>query len=294
MKVGYVCTNFNNSSYTQAAIESLRAGSRWEDVRVVVVDNRSNEGDIAALKAMGRDFPEVELIFSPENVGYFPGLNIGIQHLRRCFPEIDHVVIGNNDLVFPPMFIEVMQRHRGVFDRWAVVAPDLVTPDGVHQNPHVLYEFGAFRKFFWGLHYFSYPTALLVLRAARLAGNIVVRRERAPTSKLYKDPGPILMGIGACYLLGPIFFRHFTRLCAPTFLMAEEAFLSEQLKTIGQMPYYDPRFVITHLDHATMQKLPGRRLWQMARDGYRVYRRYLGMSSDEQARFIATHLRDTP
>jgi GT2 family glycosyltransferase len=290
MKIGFVCTNYNNSSYTREAITSLRAGSRWEDVQVVVVDNRSNEGDVAALKAMGRDFPGVELIFNPENVGYFPGLNIGIRHLRRTFPGIDHVVVGNNDLVFPPTFVETVQRHREVFDQWAVVAPDLVTLDGVHQNPHVVHPFGAFRRFIWDIHYFSYPTALLVLRAAKVVGSLMVRPERAPTSELFKQPGPIMIGFGACYLLGPRFFQHFSGLCAPTFLMVEEWFLSEQLKLIGQMPYYDPRFVIMHHDHATTDKLPGRRHWQLSRDGYRVYKRYLAMTHDEQGRFLADHI----
>jgi GT2 family glycosyltransferase len=294
MKVGYVCTNYNNSAVTRQAIESLRAGTRWEDVEIVVVDNRSNDGDVAALEAMGREFPRVELVLNPENVGYFRGLNIGIRRLRRRFPGIDHVIVGNNDLVFPPTFIETMQRHREVFDTWAVVAPDLVTLDGVHQNPHVLFPVGAFRRFIWDLHYLSYPIALLVLRAAALAGNLMLRPERAPTSELYKRPGPILMGIGACYLLGPRFFEHFDRLCAPTFLMAEEAFLSEQLKTIGQMPYYDPRFTLVHHDHATMARLPGRRVWEISRDGYHIYRRYLAMSIDDRARFIAAQLRDTP
>jgi len=294
MKVGFVCTNYNNSSFTRAAIASLRAGSRWDDVQVVVVDNRSKDEDVAALKEIGRDYPEVELILNPENVGYFPGLNIGIRHLRRKFPEIEHVVVGNNDLVFPPNFVETVQRHREVFDSWAVVAPDLVTLDGLHQNPHVLYPVGAFRRLIWDLNYLSYPTARLVNQAAKVAGRLMMRPERTPTSELWKKPGPILMGIGAAYLLGPLFFRHFTQLCAPTFLMAEEAFLTEQLKTIGQLPYYDPRFVITHHDHATMDKLPGRHVWEISRDGYRIHRRYLAMSTAEQARFIAANIGEVP
>jgi len=292
MKVGFVCTNYNNSSYTRDAIASLRSGGGWEDVRVVVVDNKSSDDDIAALERVVRDFPRVELVLNPKNVGYFPGLNIGIRHLRTTFPEVEHVVVGNNDLVFPETFVETLQRHREVFDTWAVIAPDLVTLDGVHQNPHVVYPFGAFRRLIWDLYYLSHASAVLVLQVGRVTGSFSVRPERAPRSDLFKMPGPIMIGFGACYLLGPVFFRHFTRLCGPTFLMAEEFFLSEQLKTIGQMPYYDPRFVITHHDHATTDQLPRRRHWQISRDGYRVYKRYLAMSREEQTSFIAAGIRD--
>jgi GT2 family glycosyltransferase len=130
----------------------------------------------------------------------------------------------------------------------------------------------------------------LMLRAARAMGGMAMRSERVPGTDLHQRPGPILMGIGACYLLGPLFFRHFAGLCAPTFLMAEEAFLTEQLRTVGQAPYYDPRFRIVHHDHATMDTLPGRRLWQFQRDGYRAYQRYLALPRDAQLRYIADHV----
>ncbi len=120
--------------------------------------------------------------------------------------------------------------------------------------------------------------------------SFTVRPERTPRSELFKTSGPITMGLGACYLLGPVFFRHFTKLCAPTSLMQEEFFLSEQLKSIGQMLYYDTRFVITHHDHATTGQLPGRRHWQISRDAYRVYKRYLALSPAERAESIASGL----
>ena len=98
------------------------------------------------------------------------------------------------------------------------------------------------------------------------------------------------MGYGACYLLGPLFFRHFDCLCAPTFLMQEEFFLSEQLKFIGQMTYYDPRFVVQHVGHATMHRVPSRRHWGFSRDAYRTYKCYLGLSREEQCRLIAPRI----
>ncbi|HTK55243.1 MAG TPA: glycosyltransferase [Gemmatimonadales bacterium] len=290
MRVGFVFTNYNNSSFTREAIASLRAGTRWPETEVVIVDNRSNETDVAALREMTAGVGNVTLLLNPENVGYFPGLNIGLRHLRQAHPDLAHVVVGNNDLVFPPDFVETVQRSQDLFEKWAVIAPDLVTLDGVHQNPHVLYPFGRLRWLLWELYYLSYPGAMLMVKAARALGGKAMRAERAPDSELFKTPRPILMGIGACYLLGPLFFQHFAGLCAPTFLMAEEAFLAEQLKTIGQQPYYDPRFRISHHDHGTMDTLPGRWVWNVSRDGYRMYRRYLAMTRDDQLRFISDHI----
>ena len=71
-------------------------------------------------------------------------------------------------------------------------------------------------------------------------------------------------------------------------MMQEEFFLAEQLKHIGQMPYYDPRFVVTHFDHAATHQLPGRHYWQISREAHRVSKHYLSLPAAEQAEFIAS------
>jgi GT2 family glycosyltransferase len=287
MKIGYVCTNYNNSSFTRGAIASLKNGPRGTDVRVVVVDNQSRAEDVAQLRALAAEFADVELVLNPDNAGYFPGLNIGIRRMRERWPDAGILAVGNNDLVFPPDFVDTVERHRDVLGTWAVVAPDLVTFDGVHQNPHVLHPISPLRKLTWDLYYVSYGTAQLIKRAARLTRRFTIRAENDTASELYTRPGPIEQGYGACYLIGPTFFRHFARFCAPTFMMHEEFFLFEQLKVIGQLTYFDPRFVVRHHGHATTDLLPGRRQWAIARDAHLVYKRYLRLSPDAQRRLIA-------
>jgi GT2 family glycosyltransferase len=294
MILGYVCTNFNNSAFTRGAVASLEPTLRAGGARVVVVDNASRPNDAAALGALAAEFPHVEVILNRANLGYFGGLNVGIEHLRRVAPEVEILAIGNNDLEFPADFPRTVARHRDVFDRWAVVAPDLVTFDGVHQNPHVLRPISALRKRIWDLYYASYPAATVIKHAARLTKRFTVREENSPSSLLYRAAGPIEQGYGACYLVGPAFFRHFTRLAAPTFMMQEEFFLGEQLKTIGQQTYYDPRFVVRHHGHATMDALPSRRHWALSHDAHVVYKRYEGLSPADQTQFITAASQGAP
>ena len=282
MKIGYVCTNYNNSGFTRAAIASLLGGTRPGDVRIVVVDNKSSDADVAGLRAIEREFAAVDMLLNPTNDGYFPGLNAGIARLRTAHPAIEHVVIGNNDLVFPDDFVETLERHRDVLDAWAVVAPDIVRADGFHQNPHVLHPIGAFRRLMWDVYYLSRSTAFAIKHAARLSKRVTAREEMHVSHALHYTAGPIEQGFGACYILGPMFFQHFTKLHAPTFLMHEEFFLTEQVRTIGQSVYFDPRFKVHHHDHATTDRLPSRRRWEMARDAHRVYKGYVAMSAAER------------
>ena len=294
MKVGFVFTNYNNSAYTRAAVASLRQGGAGDQARVVIVDNQSNQDDVEALREIAREYPAVELILNPENVGYFKGLNVGIRRVREQRPELDHIVVGNNDLVFPANFVDAMWECRAVLDTHAVVAPDLVTRDGVHQNPHVLFPIGAGRKLVWDLYFLSYVAAVLIRSLASYTRPLTVRRENARGSDLYRTPGPIEQAYGACYILGPVFFRHFDRLCAPTFIMEEEFFLNEQLNAIGQMVYYDPRLVVQHYNHATTSQFPSRRQWAIAREAHRVYKRYLRLSPPERERMIRAESRMDP
>jgi GT2 family glycosyltransferase len=289
MRIGFVCTNYNNAALTRAFVASLFASPERDDLRVVVVDNASAPDDVAGIEALGAEYPRLDVVINDRNLGYFPGLNVGICHLRTRFPDVQHMVVGNNDLVFPEDFAERVRRHRDVFDRWAVVAPDLVTPEGVHQNPHVHDPISRTRRLVWDVYHSSYAAAALIRKGVGLAGHLVSRRENRPDSRLHEQAAPVEQGYGACYLLGPAFFREFNRLYAPTFLMQEEYFLYEQLKTIGQLTYYDPRFVVQHRGHATMGRVPGRALWAIARESHLEYKRFARLSqSERQARIEAS------
>jgi GT2 family glycosyltransferase len=294
VRLGFVCTNYNNSSFTRAAVASLHSAGRGGDVRVVVVDNRSRDEEVAALEAVAREFPGVDVVRNPENSGYFPGLNLGMRRLRDTCPDIEHLVIGNNDLEFPPDFVPSVERHREVLDEWAVVAPDIVTPAGVHQNPHVLHPIGRVRRLVWDVYFSSFAAATAVKGAVRVLRGAASREENDPSSGLWRTAATVEQGYGACYLVGPAFFRHFTGLYAPTFMLQEEFFLGEQLKLVGQGFRYDPRFVVVHHGHAATDRLPGRRQWAMGRDAHRIYKEFLGLSPGEQRRRIAERVLRPP
>lgn len=292
MQIGFVCTNYNNSSYTSRAVDSLCKADHQSQVRIVVVDNHSRDDAVLVLRQIARAYPGVDLLLNQENVGYFGGLNIGLQHLQRKWPGIKYVVVGNNDLLFPKDFVENFQRYRDILDTWAVVAPDIVTVDGLHQNPHVSKSISRLRRIIWDFFYLSYGTAALVKKLAKFTKNFTGREETRPGNELYRTPGPIVLGLGACYMLGPMFFKHFARLYAPTFLMNEEFFLAAQVRAIGQSVYYDPRFVVTHCDHATTDLLPSREYWKISRDAHRVYKRHLAMSAEELHTLITHQSRE--
>lgn len=274
MKIGYVCTNYNNTADTREAVCSLLKDG-GEEYRIVVVDNSSDGKNVEALKSVAHEFQHVELVLNKENVGYFRGLNIGIRHLRGRQPDIHLMVVGNNDLVFPADFAESIRRNLPTLEKHAVVSPDIVTLDGVHQNPHVISKIGKFREFMYNLYYANYYLGIAIRELAKLTRGFTDR----PDETQHEVAQEIYQGYGACYVLGPEFFRYFEELWAPSFLMHEEYFLSKQLSDKGLSVYYEPAIKVLHRCHGAMATITSRKAWEAARNAQKVYRQHVRIFS---------------
>jgi GT2 family glycosyltransferase len=270
MDIAYVCSSYNNSAFTVAAANSLLKCS-GHNVKIFVVDNASRPEEVEILLQLSAANPAVQLIRSAENVGYFRGLNLGIRAARQLRPDVGWMVVGNNDLEFPPDFCDRIEQNRERFERHCVISPDVVTLDGDHQNPHVIEKISTVREIFYDLYYSNYHLGLLIHKLAKT----FPRATRRGDEDEWQVSRPIYQGHGSCYLLTPKFFEKFEVLWAPTFMMAEELFLSRQLKEVGEQVYYSPAISVIHHWHGSLQNLPSRRRWDMAREAHREYRKHV-------------------
>jgi len=270
LEIGFVFTNFNNSIYTKRAVESIQqCGS--VGAPIIVVDNGSSEQDVNDLKDIELAFPDVTVIYNKENVGYFRGLNIGIEYARNTHKNMELLIVGNNDLIFSTDFYSSIMSNKDKFDKYPVVSPNIKTVDGIYQNPHVISGISKFREIIYDLYHLSYFLA----RSIKLISNITHKFTDRKDETQHEVAQEIHQGYGACYILGPVFFKHFELLWAPTFLMYEEYFLSKQLEEKGFKFYYEPSIKIQHYCHATTSNLPGRKKWEFSRDAHREYRKHL-------------------
>jgi GT2 family glycosyltransferase len=84
-----VVLNYNGRRYLDACLEALLAQEVDGGFEVVLVDNASEDGSAAHVRAK---FPGVCVIESPVNLGFAGGNNLGIEQARG-----EHVVLLNND-----------------------------------------------------------------------------------------------------------------------------------------------------------------------------------------------------
>ncbi|BDT72839.1 hypothetical protein os4_23840 [Comamonadaceae bacterium OS-4] len=268
MKIGFTFTNYNNSRLSIQAAHSIAAHHGDCEYQIVLVDNASTEDERRILAEPGALPPDCTVLWSPKNVGYFDGLNLGITALWDNSTHYDAIVIGNNDLVFESSFFEGMRRRTEAFARHSVVSPDIITLDHEHQNPHVISSVSRFREIIWDLYFSSFWLSQLIGWFARLARSLVGRKDH----QAHAHEGPISQGYGACYILTPRFFQNYRLLWSPGFLMGEEFYLARQLASHGEQMYYVPDIPVQHHDHATVSKLPSKRLWEMTRQYHHIYR----------------------
>jgi GT2 family glycosyltransferase len=158
MNVGFVCVNYNNSKVTIDFILNVRSLNQEQNISIVIVDNASDPDDVARLEYFIRNI-DVLLIKSVKNIGYFGGLNLGLEQLNKL--EFDYIVIGNNDLNFDKIFLTILEQknfEKGVL----VVCPNIIRPDGIHQNPHVERRFSPLQKFYRKIYFKNYIFGLVL------------------------------------------------------------------------------------------------------------------------------------
>jgi N-acetylglucosaminyl-diphospho-decaprenol L-rhamnosyltransferase len=128
-----IVVNYRTPELTTSAIEHLRAsrlGGRG--LQVVVVDNGSGDGSAECLASR---FPELELIASPDNLGFAGGNNLAIAALLERMPEsLDRndafVLLLNSDVEVSPDAVATCVGFMEANPQVGVVGPKVVLPNG--------------------------------------------------------------------------------------------------------------------------------------------------------------------
>ncbi len=131
--IGIVIVNWNTRDLLHRCLETVLASEGELTFRTVVVDNASDDASAAMVQ---RDFPQVELIASPENVGYPRGNNIGLRHLgfhaagQVAADAPRYALLLNPDTELPPSSLCKMLQFMDARPEIGAAGPKLVLADG--------------------------------------------------------------------------------------------------------------------------------------------------------------------
>lgn len=273
MTIGFICVNYNNSNITKKYIESIINNHDLlnHDYRIIIVDNNSIIDELEIIKQYINELDnlKISLVLSSTNVGYFKGLNLGLDQLIPS--NYDFIVIGNNDVEFEENFIQNLYQEK-ISDQNFVISPNIIRKhDGIHQNPHIIKKFSSFQNLYRSIFFSNFYISVILNFLYGLIKPLIF-----PENRLNSDKEQvILMGYGACYILTKNFFKIYDCLDAPVFLMGEEGILSNQVYSANGNIIYKPNLILFHLDHTSINKVPNKTLYGYSKISYKHYLKHL-------------------
>ena len=263
-------TNYNNSEHTVKALNSIYA-SDIGNCLVVIVDNASEKREQEKLEAVRSKYPATKIIYNDINLGYFPGLNVGLNYIKKELIGDYIVYVGNNDIVFPKNMEKQLSSISDVMSEYPVISPDIRTLEGDPQNPHVISRISYIRGLLYDLYHVNYFFACVLTKLAHVTKSFTRRGDE----DFFNVSQEICQGYGAMYMLTPLFFTHFSQLTEEPFLLYEEFFLSVQLAEKGYKVFYDPRVTLVHSCKGATGLIPGKLKWSYSKVSHEKYKQYL-------------------
>lgn len=259
MNVGFVCVNYNNSIVTENLLDSITDSINSDNINieVIIVDNSNN------LILDLNKYPINIIIIKNENVGYFPGLNVGLNFLKN-HSKLDFIIIGNNDLIFNKLFWDNLYSSKDSLSKYFVISPRIMKENGEEQNPHVINEISKYRLIYLKIIYsnrYFYKYGRLLIQ------HIVPYKYRRKDELNYTVSQFIVQGHGSCYILTQNYFEKYD-LPEYTNLYGEEYFLSYQLKQINASVYYFHELSVYHNEHSSTSKLLNKKLFKLKKEAF--------------------------
>jgi N-acetylglucosaminyl-diphospho-decaprenol L-rhamnosyltransferase len=253
--VSVVIVSWNTRALTTACLASLAAGAGRATWDAVVVDNASSDDSVAAIRA---DFPAVQIIANPANLGFAAANNQGI---RACTGR--YVLLLNSDTLAAPGSLQALVAFADAHPRAGVIGPRLENPDGSFQTgptpfPSLWTEFLSVTGIGRRLTYRGYPS----------------RREARSLI-----PQPTDYVVGACMLARRDAIDQVGVLDEGYFMYSEEPDWCWRMRRAGWETWFTPSAVITHLGGQSTRQVREAMLLALYRSKVRFFRQHRGTAS---------------
>lgn len=214
-KIAAILLNYNSSADCRKCVASLRQQEGVE-LEIVIVDNCSRPEEADAARSLARE-QGCTFIAADANRGYNAGNNVGLRHAAGLGCE--YALIANPDMEFPQIgyvasLAAEMQQRPDV----AVVGSDIMTPEGIHQNPRNYAECGWTDSFDW---------LTAILKRGRDTGDIPDWIENPGESHDCRGLN------GCCFLIRMDFAKRIGFFDERVFLYGEEPILAHQVAVSG-------------------------------------------------------------
>jgi GT2 family glycosyltransferase len=229
-----VLLNWNGRALVLDCLASIDAalgahsGAGRIETETIVVDNGSQDGSVAAIRA---GFPWAEIVALPRNVGFAAGNNAGLARARGR-----HICLLNNDTLVQPGSFELCVDFLDAHPDVGAVGPALVHPDGRSQN---------------SIH--NFPSVLLEVIPRGVLETLLPRRY--PSKRFpHRAPLDVEAVLGACVFIRREALEQAGGMPEDYFFFLEETDWFFQLRRAGWRVVHHPGAKLVHIHGASTKK----------------------------------------
>ncbi|MGN6814038.1 MAG: glycosyltransferase family 2 protein [Thermomicrobiales bacterium] len=263
-QVHVVIVNYQTAGLLRQCLSHLCSSETAYPYTVTVVDNGSGDESAARVCA---DFPQVELLVAPRNLGFAGGNNLALQPLLGRLPagtarEHEYVLLLNTDLFVAPDTLHVLTGFLERHPRVGIVGPRVNKRDGSLDL--------ACRR--------SFPTpANAFYKLFGLARRFPHHPRFAAYNLTHRDPDELTevdAVVGACMLVRVAAIDQAGLLDDRFFMYGEDLDWAYRIKARGWRVFYCPFTRVLHYKGATSARQSGRMIVEFYRAMYLFHRKH--------------------
>lgn len=236
-RVAAVVVNYNAGDYLLDCVRSLREA---DVLHVIVADNASTDGSLAAVRAAD---PELIIVETGGNFGYGGGVNRGAV---AAPPSVDVLLVCNADLIIEPAAVKSMVAALDADSGVGIVGPRINNTDGsLYPSGRILPgPFDAVGHAFLGM---VMPNNRFTRRYRMLDVDQSVARRVDWIS-------------GACFAIRRDLFDRLGGFNEDYYMYLEEVDLCSRATALGTEIRYEPAAQVVHVGGVSTSQLPYRML----------------------------------
>lgn len=224
--VSIISVNFNQIQVTLELLDSLRKIS-FRDFEIMLVDNGSSEN---STQLISEKYPEVNYIFSKENLGFSGGNNLGIRASNG-----EYLFFVNNDAEVTEGCIETLLQLFNSLSQLGIVSPQICYDPKLTNNQQIIQYAGA-------THVHSMTARNEILGEKQIdKGQFNIAKETAYVH-------------GAAMMIKREVIDNVGVMPEEFFLYYEELDWSEQIRNAGYKVYVEPNALVYHKESLTVGK----------------------------------------
>lgn len=250
----FVILHYINIKDTIECIYSIKKNIKYENLKIVVVDNNSPNNTGKELSELFNYDDKVTVLENKKNLGFAQGNNVGFKYAKEKL-KADFICLINNDTIIEQEdFIDIcidMYENKG----YHIIGPDIVSlVDGYHQSPlreDTMEYKRLIKTFIVVISHLLINYAMLedIIRKIKIYIKRVLdikHKSNTRNCSDYNKPKEAVILHGACLIFSPKYVYRFSGICKDTFMYGEEEILFYLCKKLEFKYIYTPEIKIFH------------------------------------------------